>query len=217
MKKIQIFDLDNTLIDMDSDYRWKFFAVEKGLAESDAVARAEAFYRDYEEGKLDIDAFLDFQLAEFRGRTVGEVAKLAGEFFEKYVLPAVRRDAVAAVKKAIDAGCAVAVLSSTCDAIVRPAAEYFGISDVIGTRLEEKEGRYTGKISGVYAIGRGKIAAAAAFCRKNGASFDDVCAYGDSVNDICLLEQCGEAVAVNPAPALREAAEKNRWTIASWK
>ncbi len=217
MKKVQIFDLDNTLINLDSDYRWKFFAVEKGFAPPDAVARAEEFYNDYKAGKLDIDKFIDFQFAEFRNRRVEEVAGWMDEYFQSCILPGVRQDAVKAVRKALEQNCLTAILSSTCDAIVRPAAEYFGVKNIIGTRLEQKDGRYTGKLAGVYAVGQGKIAAAENFCTANSAALSDVCAYGDSVNDIFLLEKCGEAAAVNPDAGLRAAAEKNCWQILNWK
>ena len=58
---LAIFDLDNTLISGDSDHLWGQFVCEQGLVDSDSFAREnERFYRDYQAGTLDIDAYLRF-------------------------------------------------------------------------------------------------------------------------------------------------------------
>ena len=61
MKNLAIFDLDNTLINTDSDHSWPQYLIKKGLVDAaETEAQNEKFYRDYQNGCLDIDAFLKF-------------------------------------------------------------------------------------------------------------------------------------------------------------
>ncbi len=60
---LAIFDLDNTLLAGDSDYQWGEFLIDIGVVDRAAHASInDQFYADYKVGKLDINAFLEFQL-----------------------------------------------------------------------------------------------------------------------------------------------------------
>ena len=62
MKKLVIFDLDNTLLNGDSDRNWGEFLSEKKIVNSNYLLRSEQFYNNYYQGSLDIDGFLNFCL-----------------------------------------------------------------------------------------------------------------------------------------------------------
>ena len=52
---LAIFDLDNTLLSGDSDHLWGDFLVEKGIVDAELYkCENDRFYREYDEGKLDI-------------------------------------------------------------------------------------------------------------------------------------------------------------------
>src|SRR5210317_2236053 len=87
MPKGYLFDMDHTLINNDCDVSWKTFLVNKGLAPSNALDIADYYYQQYRRGELDINEFLKFQLAEFKGRTPAEMDALAQEHFETLVRP----------------------------------------------------------------------------------------------------------------------------------
>ena len=62
--EVWIFDLDNTLLDGDSDYLWGQFLVEEGRVDGESYERQNReFYQQYQAGTLDIDAFASFSLA----------------------------------------------------------------------------------------------------------------------------------------------------------
>ena len=62
-RKLALFDLDNTLLETDSDYQWAQFLIEEGiLEEATYKERNQYFYDRYMDGTLDIHEFLDFQL-----------------------------------------------------------------------------------------------------------------------------------------------------------
>lgn len=210
---ISIFDMDHTLIDNDCDVSWKVFLVKKNLAPINALEMADKYFRQYVEGRLDMDAFLEFQLAEFKGRTPEDMAALAREHCESTVKPRIYRDAVAEIETAQSTGRILAICTSTNEVIARPVADLLGIPNLLATRLELRDGKYTGRIQGPYCGGEGKIPAAADFCREHGTNLNAVTYYGDSKADIPLLSEVGTPVVVNPAPALRETAEKRNWQI----
>ncbi len=54
---LAIFDLDNTLLDGDSDYNWGLYLVKKGyLDEGEYKKQNQKFFEEYQAGKLDIFA-----------------------------------------------------------------------------------------------------------------------------------------------------------------
>jgi phosphoserine phosphatase len=62
-QRLTLFDLDNTLLGGDSDYGWAQFLIEVGALDAATYEeRNAAFFADYKAGRLDIHAFLDFQL-----------------------------------------------------------------------------------------------------------------------------------------------------------
>lgn len=63
---LAIFDLDNTLIGIDSDHAWGEFLLEQGAVDPIAYREAnERFMRDYENGTLDMHAFLEVALSRW--------------------------------------------------------------------------------------------------------------------------------------------------------
>ncbi|MBQ8755570.1 MAG: HAD-IB family hydrolase [Lentisphaeria bacterium] len=216
--EVYLFDMDETLISADCDVTWKHFAVKHGLAPDNALDEAERFYQEYCAGTLDIDEFMAFQLAEFTGKTPAEAAEMSRRHFEEFIRPAMRKDAVELVNAVKAAGKVTALLSSTNKVVSSPVAAAFGIDAVLGTQLEQgNDGRYTGRITGLYAVQENKVAIARQFGDSIGFGLEKFSAYGDSFNDRFILKACGFATAVNPGDKLRALALENNWHIEEWK
>ena len=101
--------------------------------------------------------------------------------------------------------------------IATPVARAFGIDLVLGTQLELRDGRYSGRIAGVYGVGPGKVEIAVAELKQRGFTLAELAYYGDSINDRYILEACGFPYTVNPSASLRALAEQLHWPILSWK
>jgi HAD superfamily hydrolase (TIGR01490 family) len=211
------FDMDHTLIDNDCDVSWKTFLVEHGCADAAVLKAADVYYQQYLRNELDIAEFIRFQLAEFAGRTAAEMTALSKQHFEEKVKDRIFADARATVMAALRRQVPVCIVTSTNEVVAAPVAAELGIPFVLATRPEIRAGRYTGDISGVYCSGSGKVTRAAAFCRERGICLDNAAYYGDSLADIPLLKAAGGAYVVNPAPALRETAEREGWQILQWR
>jgi HAD superfamily hydrolase (TIGR01490 family) len=213
MPKIYFFDMDHTLIDNDCDVSWKSFVVKEKLAPSDALEKAKYYYYQYVDGKLQISDFMDFQLQEFIGRTDEEIRKLSQKHFDEWVKKTIYSKAETEVKRVQALGVPTVLLSATNYAIARPVAEYFGFDACLATELEIKDGLYTGKLAGEYALGSGKIEIARGYCESQGMTLKDAAYYGDSVNDFPILEAVGFPIAANPCPELKAGALENDWPI----
>lgn len=217
MQKVAIFDMDHTLLSVDCDYTWKRFAVRRHLANGDALAEADRFMAAYDAGTLDVAEFLRFQWREFTGKSVADVESLCREHFTAEVLPFCRAKAKAEVTRCREAGMTLWLLTSTCRFLARPVADFFGIHHLFGAEIEVADGIVTGNATGLYPCGENKVSAAREIADKASCALADCRAYGDSINDLPLLKAVGKGFAVNPSPALAEAALENGLEILDWE
>jgi len=215
--KIAFFDMDHTLMDNDCDVSWKQFLIEEGWADPSEKDEAARFYQDYREGQLDIDAFLNFQLRQFKGRTVDEMSWLSQQHCDRKVIPLIYSEARVAVDQFRTAGIPVYLLTATNEAVASPVAKYLGLDGILATLLEEKKGRYTGRIVPPYCYREDKIRYARSLCRKLECDLSDAAYYGDSAADVPMLKTVGDPVMVNASGTLLELATQNGWRIEQWK
>jgi HAD superfamily hydrolase (TIGR01490 family) len=216
--KLVLFDLDGTLIAKDSDHAFGEFMVALGWADATEFASEnDRFYRQYQAGRLDVDAYVDFATRPWRGRPLAEQAAVLERFMREQMAPAIGARARTLVRSHLDAGDCVAIATSTNEFITRPIASAFGIDTLIATELErDAAGCVTGRIRGVPALREGKLKRVEQWLQGEGRWLGDfassVC-YSDSTNDLPLLEAVREPVATNPSPALEAIARERGWRI----
>lgn len=218
MKNLCLFDLDHTLLPIDSDHAWGEFQIRIGWVDEESFRRGnDAFYAQYQAGALDIDAYVAFTTAALRERTPSECAAAHEQFMREVIVPAIRPQAVALVREHQAAGDWVALVTATNDFVTAPIAAAFGIDTLIAVRLErDARGCPTGRIDGVPSYREGKPERVEEWLSQRGASWGDfarISVYSDSPNDLPLLERATEAVATNPSPALAELARQRGWRI----
>lgn len=215
---LTLFDLDGTLLPGDSDHAFGEFLVAQGYAEGVRFRqRNDAFFADYQAGRLDIGAYIDFITGDWRERPAAEVARLSAHYLDAVVRPMLRPPALALVQRHQAAGDLVAIVTATNDFITRPIAGLFGVPNLIATELEhDAAGRVTGSIRGVPAFREGKIARVEGWLhglRHRLADFERSTFYSDSTNDLPLLERVSHPVATNPGPALARIAHERGWPV----
>ncbi|MDD2403735.1 MAG: HAD family phosphatase [Victivallaceae bacterium] len=215
--KVFLFDMDHTLIDNDCDVSWKKFIVKHNLGPADSLETADYFFEEYKKGTLDFNAFMQFQLAEFRGRSEVEMMQWAEQHFQEYVKAKIYPEALTRVSELIDRGEMVAILTSTNRVIAAPVARFFGVRHLLATDLDMEAGtRYTGFVRGVYNGGQGKVVVADRYCKVFRWTLADAAYYGDGYLDRFILDEAGFPVAVNPSPELRKIAVERDWPIINW-
>lgn len=213
---LAIFDLDNTLIAGDSDHGWGEFLVSKNRLDS-AHYRAmnDRFYADYEAGCLDIHAYLKFSLAPLAAIASAELAELHQEFMHTVIAPMRLEKATQLVEKHRQAGDQLLIITSTNRFIVEPICQSLGIQDILATDPEMIEGRYTGEVVGTPTYKDGKVVRYNQWLAENGGQPARSYFYTDSINDLPLLLQVSDPIAVDPDPALQDEAAKRGWSVIS--
>jgi HAD superfamily hydrolase (TIGR01490 family) len=215
---LALFDLDHTLLPLDSDYEWGQFLVRIGAVDGAAFARRNAdFYSQYEAGTLDPVEYLEFALSTLAQFTPGQLTDWHLQFMEEVIRPAILPAAVDLVKKHQDADHLVAIVTATNRFVTGPIAKAFGVANLIAAEPElGADGRITGKLLGIPTSGEGKIVHTKAWLGnldKSLDSFERSYFYSDSQNDIPLLSVVTHPVATNPNARLRAHAQAHGWPI----
>lgn len=215
--KLALFDLDHTLLPIDSDYSWGQFTLDIGWCDPGHFkARNDEFYAQYQAGALDVHAYVRFATEAIRLR--GPEAALAAreDFMRRIIRPAIRPEALALVESHRAAGDQVVIVTATNEFVTRPIADAFGVQELVAVRLARDAGGWiTGEIDGVPSMRDGKVTRMVQWLAGRGATWDDVDAtfYSDSLNDLPLLEAVRHPVATNPDPRLRRIAAERGWRI----
>jgi HAD superfamily hydrolase (TIGR01490 family) len=213
-----LFDLDETLLPLDSDHAWGQFLTRIGWVDAaDFGRRNDAFFADYQAGRLDIHAYVAFATEPLRAHTAAECAAAQARFMAEVIVPAMHPIARELVRSHQDRGDLVALVTATNDFVTAPIAAAFGVESLIATRLEcGAGGAPTGRIDGVPAFREGKVARVGQWLAASGAGWSDfarISVYSDSLNDLALLEQATDPVATNPSPELEAVARERGWRI----
>ena len=215
---LTLFDLDQTLLPIDSDHAWGEFMI--GLRWVDGAAfRAgnDAFYADYQAGRLDIAAYIAFAAEPLRRQGAEALAAAHRRFMREVIEPTLHPAAQALVRTHRELGDRIVLVTSTNDFVTAPIAAAFGIDDLIATRLErDADGRPTGRIAGDPAFREGKLRRVGQWLAESGAGWADfgrISVYSDSPNDLPLLERATDPVATNPSAELEAIARARGWRI----
>ena len=217
--RLALFDLDNTLLTGDSDFEWAQFLIDKKVLDREVYeARNRGFYDQYRAGTLDIHAFLDFQLKPLSRHPRRELESWLVEFMQNRILPIISRKARTLVQSRIEDGDLTAIITATNRFVTAPIAREFGVEHLIATEPEERDGEFTGKVTGTPCFRAGKVACLENWLREQGmqlTSFGESWFFSDSLNDLPLLERVTHPVAVDPDETLQTYARKNNWQVIS--
>ena len=214
-KNLAIFDLDNTILNGDSDYSWINFLIDIGYVDKDEYEKKnQYFYDKYYEGKLDYDEWAEFALSTIKGKRPEEIENLLNKFLSSVIEPMINIYALRLLHNHYHNNDVMLLASATNSVIVTPIAKRLGFKNIVATEVEIVNGVYSGKFQNTPALGEGKLQKVKEWMRRNDFSdFKNTIFYSDSINDFPLLLAVNKAVAVNPDNKLREECEKRSWEI----
>lgn len=217
-RNLCLFDLDHTLLPIDSDHAFGEFLVRIGWADAQEFRRGnDHYYAQYQAGRLDLDEYIDFSTRPWRTRTASERAWVQQRFVTEVVRPNLKPAALDLVRAHQARGDLVAIVTATNEFVTTPIAEVFGVEHLLAVQLEcDATGTITGRIRGVPSYQAGKVTRVDQWLDSLGARWEDfgrTSFYSDSPNDLPLLERASDPVATNPSPALQQTAEARGWRI----
>lgn len=216
---LALFDLDNTLLNGDSDFEWSQFLIRIGVLDRELFeAKNLAFYEHYKAGTLDIQEFLDFQLKPLSRHARKTLDAWHRQFMREQALGMITQPARDLVNRHRSAGDVCVIITATNSFVTAPIAREFGVEHLIATEPEQNGGEFTGGVAGTPCFREGKIIRLENWMAQHGwdmDSFAETTFYSDSLNDLPLLSKVKNPVAVNPDATLRAHAEEHGWQVMS--
>jgi HAD superfamily hydrolase (TIGR01490 family) len=213
---LAIFDLDNTLLDGDSDFTWGEFLVKKKLVDEITYKETnDKFYEQYKQGTLDIHEFCRFSFTPLMEHSMDELRILHNEFMEDVIRPMIGEKAKSLVKYHQQQGHVLLVITATNSFITRPIVEAFGIKNLLATEPKISNGRYVNEIEGTPCFHEGKVVRLLEWLEQERLNLDGSFFYSDSHNDLPLMEKVEKPIAVDPDEKLKLIAKQRGWKIIS--
>ena len=219
--KLALFDLDHTLLPLDSDHAWGQFTTSLGWTDPvDFSRRNDEFYAQYKAGTLDLHDYIRFSTQAIRGQGAVSAQAAHANFMQSIIQPAIQPQVRALVQKHQLAGDAVVIVTATNEFVTRPIAQALGVPELIAVELERDmttggTGWFTGEIKGTPSFREGKVARVGQWLASQKLGWGDVEStfYTDSINDLSLMENVDHPVATNPDDRLRAIAVARGWRI----
>jgi len=215
--RLTLFDLDHTLLPLDSDYEWGEFTIRIGWNDPVEFARRnDEFYAHYQAGTLDVHDYVRFAIDAVRQRGPEAAAQAHDQFMREVIRPAIRPEALQLVQGHQGAGDTVLIVTATNEFVTRPIAQALGVPELLAMQLaRDASGWYTGEIDGTPTMREGKVQRMEQWLAARQLSWGDVEStfYSDSMNDVPLLEKVDHPVATNPDARLRALAQERGWRI----
>ncbi|MGO4331645.1 HAD family hydrolase [Cupriavidus sp. 2TAF22] len=218
MPRLALFDLDHTLLPLDSEYEWARYLVAAGAADAREVEANNALWlAEYSAGRLDFRRHAAFALGLLARHPRARLEALRASFMREVIVPAIRPPARALLARHRDAGDLCCIVTATCRFVTEPIAAALGVEHLVAVEAAcDARGGFTGAVAGVPSFGAGKIERVAQWLASLGLRwdrFERTAFYSDSRNDIPLLEAVSHPVATNPDAALGALATARGWTI----
>jgi HAD superfamily hydrolase (TIGR01490 family) len=213
---LAIFDLDNTLIADDSDFLWGQYLVDRGIVDKAQYEKTNAkFYEDYKQGSLDIVEFLNFSLQPLAQNEPERLYQWRSQFIHAIITPLLLEPAQHLIDQHRKKGDTLMVITATNRFVTEPIAALYGIENLLATTPEMIDGKYTGRFVGTPCFREGKVKLLKEWLADSSETLQGSWFYSDSHNDLPLLQQVENPVAVDPDEKLAEFAKAAQWPIIS--
>ncbi len=212
---VAFFDLDRTLIDVNSGHRWVAAEWRAGRMPTRTVLWSLGLFARYALGADDLDAAIDAAAAEYRGVPVAEMQARVAAWFDGEIRHRLRPGATAALAAHRAAGDALVVATTSSQFAAAAAVATFGLDDAVSTEVGHDGHTLDGTVRRS-AFGAHKLTACAAWATSRGHALADAAFYTDSYSDLPLLEAVGRPFVVHPDRRLARAAAARGWPILDW-
>jgi len=211
---LALFDLDNTLLNGDSDHSWGLYLADIGAVDAEQQkTKQDFFYQQYLNGQLDIYEFCEFQFSVLTQYPLDQLYAWRADFLECVIQPMIDSGKADLLEKHREADDDILIITATNDFVTAPIAERLGVTTLLATIAEFSNGAYTGKLSGTPCYQSGKVTRLNHWLDQQGKIFENSYFYSDSINDLPLLELVDTPIAVTPDDKLRAHAQASNWQI----
>ncbi|MEZ4360223.1 MAG: HAD family hydrolase [Kofleriaceae bacterium] len=215
MTPAAFFDMDNTLLRVESGMSWTRFLYRRGELPKRMVVKAAYWTLLYKLAVLDMETVFTRLCRELEGDLEAEMIEKCAVWYLRDLAPEVAPRALAAVAEHRRRGELVVLATGSTQYAAGPVARGAEIQHVLSSRLEVSAGRFTGRATAL-CFGHHKVKLAETWAADHGVDLAASTFYSDSYNDLPMLQRVGRPVAINPDPRLRRHASKHGWAIEQW-
>jgi HAD superfamily hydrolase (TIGR01490 family) len=216
MRRLAFFDLDGTLLTINSAALWVRRERRLGRIGRRQSLKAVGYFAAYKLGMLDIAAAYAEVARAVAGREEAALRDESRHWWDEEVARSAAPGARDAIEAHRAAGDRLVLLSSTSVYVAECAVHQFGLDDALATEFEVASGRLTGRLVPPVCYGRGKVEKAEAFARTLGLSLEGAAFYTDSITDLPMLEHVDRPRVVRPDARLRWEARRRGWRVLDW-
>lgn len=215
MRQFAFFDLDDTLLQGNSDQLWGQYLIDHNHIALDYMEQRSLEFRDqYRAGRLDMAAFVRFSTEFLQSQPSESLRHHQQQFANRYLQPRLKNQTEQLLGKEREAGATVVLVTATNDFLAEAAAKLLAPDIWMATELERcPQGTITGGIRHQPCFREGKLWHIHRHLQPNSTEWQAASAYSDSINDLPMLAAAGRPHAVDPCPALRSHAQQNNWPI----
>ncbi len=150
---LDIYDLDKTLINGDSNELWHEYLLELNILNDDFIKEDKRLMDLYAQGKLDMDEYLEFAISALNVVDKKKIDSLMDDFLKTKIEPIVHQKALEIIKNSKHK----LIISATPEFVVKPISNMLGIDECIGMRLILKDGKFTSKYEKPLSYKEGKV------------------------------------------------------------
>jgi HAD superfamily hydrolase (TIGR01490 family) len=209
------FDMDNTLLRVETGMSWVRFLYRRGELSPKMVAKALYWQALYKLAVLDMDTVFTRLVEGVRGDSEAEMIAKCDIWYRQHVAPEVAPAALVAIDRHRRAGDLIVLATGSTQYAARPLARDVGIEHVLSSLLEVSAGVFTGRPA-AFCFGKHKVALAEQWAERHGVDLRASYFYSDSYTDLPMLERVGTAIAVNADARLRRHARRRGWATPRW-
>jgi len=211
------FDLDGTLLTVNSANLWVKRELRLGRIRYWQFLRAAMWLGGYRLGMLDMDRALTAALTQLVGVDEESIRAETHKWWREEVRPHIAPGVRVVLEMHRQRGDRLVLLTSSSRYASEMAREEFGLDHLLFQGYEVRDGRFTGAPMRPLCYGQGKVAIAEEWAREAGIDLAKSSFYSDSSTDIPMLERVGNPFAVLPDPRLRRVAKRRGWPLLDWR
>ena len=212
-----IFDLDRTLIDINSG--WLYARYERRHKRISLWQLGESLFwlGLYHLSLTDIEEAYRRAVRYYKGIPEKEMRERVEEFFTHEVAHRLIPDAMAKVNDHRRKGHRIVMATNASAMQASLAAETWGFDDWLANSFPtDKDGRLLGTLTSPLCYSHGKLARVKEWSQQHHISLSRSYFYSDSHSDLPLLLAVGHPRVVNPDPRLKRFCQKKGWKYLQW-
>jgi phosphoserine phosphatase len=210
-KSIALFDIDKTVYNQHSYFAVAKYLIEKGVIAPEIWSEIESESTKYINKTQDYSFTANNLIKIFgkslEGKRFDDIQLVVRSFFEenknnfyKYFV-----DLVPVLKQTHD----IYIVTTNSQMFAEAVRDMFGLDGYMCTNFEVVNGVFTGKV--LNSLADGKHVVENLLSEYSGNNF----AFGDSENDIGMLDRVKNPVCINPTEKLLEVAKEKGWLVVS--